>query len=197
MFQFCFCFMFCFFAREACGISDSHPGIYPGKVLITRSRGKSLKRILKEHEIALLPQVLKLNKCAYSPMIFQTLSNVGESSVSLLQYCTWEKYLLIFTTQYFGTASGLTAQRKLPPWLTTHLLVGPSDQGCFHTEKPTGSRPAESARGEGLVFLRNALCVTVRKPVWSLQTVGFLRKIIKEEKQSRRKGVRRYKCHWA
>ena len=57
-------FYVCFFAREACGISDSHPGIYPGKVLITRPRGKSLKRILQEHEIALLPQVLKLNKCA-------------------------------------------------------------------------------------------------------------------------------------
>lgn len=46
---------------------------------------------------------------------------------------------------------------------------------------------AESARGEGLVFLRIALCVTVRKPFWALQTVGFLRKIIRGEAEQKKR----------
>ena len=61
-------------------------------------------------------------------------------------------YLLTFTKQYFGIASGLTAQRKLPLWLTTHLLVGPSDQGCFHMEKPTGYCSQKVLEGRDLFF---------------------------------------------
>jgi len=55
--QYCFCFVFWFFGREACGISAPRPGIKPtdpaleGKVLATGHPGKSMELIFYLEDI--------------------------------------------------------------------------------------------------------------------------------------------------